>query len=88
MAWLPGTRRRGRINHQEDYRRRISALAKSGDPEFKVLNTMVMETTLMPHAMSLGTGDPQAAPTFAQKYPGELGQLLDKLADEIMEALK
>jgi hypothetical protein len=63
-------------------------LAKRGDPKFKVFNTMVTETTLMPHAMSLGSGNPQAAPTYAQKYPGNLGQLLDKLADEIMETLQ
>jgi chromosome partitioning protein len=88
MAWLPGTRRRGRLNHHEEYRKRIVELAKSGNPEFKVLNTMVIETTLMPHAMTLGSGNPQAAPTFTQKYPGDLGQLLGKLADEIMEALQ
>jgi chromosome partitioning protein len=86
-GWIPGTRNRGRLNHQEDYRRKIAALSQTGNPAFKLLKTIMIETISMPHAMSLGAGHPQGAPTFAQKYPDKLGTLLDKLAVEILEAL-
>lgn len=87
MGWLPGTRNRGRLNHQEDYRKRIAALERNGDPAFKLLTTVMIETASMPHAMSLGAENPQGAPTFTQKYPDKLGKLLDKLANEILELL-
>ncbi len=88
MGWLPGTKNRGRLNHQEDYRKRIADLAKTGTPAFKLMKTIMIETPSMPHAMSLGAENPQVAPTLAQKYPDKLGKLLDKLADEILESLK
>ena len=87
MAWLSGTRSRGRLNHQAEYRRRIVELSRQQAPAFKLLKTVMSETPLMPHALSLGADNPQAAPTFAQKYPDKLGRELDRLAEEIMEAL-
>ena len=87
MAWLRGTRSRGRLNHQAEYRQRIIELSKHQAPAFKLLKSVMSETPLMPHALSLGADNPQAAPTFAQKYPDKLGRELDKLADEIMEVL-
>lgn len=88
MAWLRGTRSRGRFNHQAEYRQRIVDLARQQPAAFKLLKSVMSETPLMPHALSLGAENPQAAPTFAQKYPDKLGRELDKLADEITEALK
>lgn len=47
----------------------------------------MLETPLMPHAMSLVDGKLGTEPTFAFKYPGKFGKDLSTLADEIMEVL-
>ena len=87
MAWLQGKGKRGKTNHHREYLEKINELPKKGDPAFEVLKTKMLETPLMPHAMSLVDGKLGTEPTFAFKYPGKFGKDLSTLADEIMEVL-
>lgn len=85
-SWQKNKAKEEKIRHQKRYFDKIQELASQPNPRFKVLNTKIYESPLMPHAMSLGALDEPASPTLGQKY-GNMSANLSKLGQEILEVL-
>jgi chromosome partitioning protein len=86
-TWMLGSKKKVLSDHYYQHFEKIKELAKSSNPAFVVLDTIIPESRDMPQALSLGGDSDITAFTYNQKY-GTLAKSLDKLADEITKVLK
>lgn len=85
--WIIDSQKKILADHYYQHVDLIKELAKTKNPAFVVLKTIMPESRDMPQAMSLGGDSSCTAFTYNQKY-GALVKDLDNLADEIIKVLK
>jgi chromosome partitioning protein len=85
--WMFGSKSKVAMDHYYHHVELIKELAKTKEPAFVVLDTIIPESRFMPQAMSLGGNSKRTAFTYNQKY-GELVGPFSKLVDEITKVLK
>lgn len=84
--WNAGLGRKVKTNTHEQFEEKIRELARLHPSKLGVFRTTLDETPVVPVAMAMGAS-PEYSPTYQQKYPRPLNQVLDRLITEIEEAL-